>query len=99
MPMGKKKPDLHHDSAFALRMHPLMRFGLDLLAEKRVSDVTSEIKEAIRERLEKHNLWPIPEEHMDAFRARQKPQATEPTPNAKRPTPKPAKRKRNQDEV
>ncbi len=52
------KPDRHKKKPFQLRLHHLLRQQLELLAERNASDMTQEISTAIRERLERANLWP-----------------------------------------
>jgi hypothetical protein len=51
-------PDRHKKKPFQLRLHRLLRQQLELLAERNVSDLTSEISIAVRERLERNGLWP-----------------------------------------
>lgn len=63
--MGKKKStpppsDRHKRKSFQLRLHPLLRQQLEVLAEMNASDMTAEVSIAIRERLERLSLWPPP---------------------------------------
>jgi len=61
---NKKKTtsDRHKRKALQLRMHALLRQQLERLVERNASTLTAEITTAVRERLEKHNLWPIPDD-------------------------------------
>ena len=43
-----------------MRLHPSMRGQLDKLVEKNASTISDEVRAAIRERLEKLGLWPVP---------------------------------------
>ena len=55
------KKDRHKGSVpFQIRMHPLFRRQLEKLVERNGSDLTEEIRIAIRERLERAGLWPPP---------------------------------------
>ncbi len=59
--MGKKKPsnpDRPKRKPVQLRLHHLIHQQLKALAELNASDMTTEISIAVRERLERHNLWP-----------------------------------------
>lgn len=77
-----------------------MKWAVDRLAEIRATDTSAEIVDGLRDRLEKFGLWPLPPNEMEEFKKAQAAKGLEePPPNAKRATPKPAKRKRNQDEV
>ncbi len=53
-----KKTDRHVRKSFQLRLHPLLRAQLEKLGERNASKLTAEIVIAIRERLERANLWP-----------------------------------------
>jgi hypothetical protein len=60
--MAKKgaKPDDQQPASLMLRLHPRLRAQLERLCELNASNVSDEIRIAIRERLERHNLWPSP---------------------------------------
>lgn len=60
MIMAKRKPskDRHTMTHRVLRCPDPMWDALDELALLLASDVQHEIRTAIRERLERHNLWP-----------------------------------------
>lgn len=45
-------------TAFHMRLNARLRAQLERLAETRASDLSSEVAEAIRERLEKFGFWP-----------------------------------------
>lgn len=64
-PSGGKKPepstDRHKKKPFQMRLHPLLRQQLEILAATNASDMTAEISIAVRERLERAGLWPPPE--------------------------------------
>jgi hypothetical protein len=69
--MGKKKKepsgDRHKMRARLLRMKDPMWDALEDLAESLGSDVTHEIRTAVRERLERYKRWPWPaQEQADA---------------------------------
>lgn len=60
-PMGRKKTkpiDLEKKAPFYFKMDPRIRMALDQAALDLASDVSTEIKIAIRERLEKLGYWP-----------------------------------------
>lgn len=54
----ERKPDRHKRKPLQLRLHPLLREQLEALAEQNASNMTAEVSIAIRERLERHGLWP-----------------------------------------
>jgi hypothetical protein len=54
--------DRHKKQPFQIRLHPLLRQQLEVLAERNASDLTTEVSIAIRERLEAAGLWPPPAE-------------------------------------
>ena len=60
--MAKKKPGPKPDGPkripMQLRLHPLLRQQLEKLVELNASDLTAELSIALRERLERFNLWP-----------------------------------------
>jgi hypothetical protein len=60
--MAKKKAirpgDRHVRKPMHLRLHPLLRQQLELLSARNASNLTTEISQAIRERLERAGLWP-----------------------------------------
>jgi hypothetical protein len=58
--MAEKKNDRHRQQPFQLRLHRLLRQALADLAERNASDMTEEIRIAIRERLERAGMWPPP---------------------------------------
>lgn len=61
--MGKKKKsDRHVMKGRLLRMKESVWDALEQLAELLGSDVTHEIRTAVRERLQRHELWPKPQE-------------------------------------
>lgn len=53
-----KKPDAHKAKQINVRLHQSLRKQLDKLVEANASDLTEEVRIAIRERLEKAGLWP-----------------------------------------
>ena len=53
-----KKPDAHKAKQINVRLHPTMRSQLKKLVDNNASDITEEVRIAIRERLEKAGLWP-----------------------------------------
>ena len=55
----KKSSDRHATKMFPIRMHPVIRQQLEVLAERRLSTLTAEIVEAIRRHLEANGLWPV----------------------------------------
>lgn len=63
--MAKKRKDPEKDAkgtvARTVRLHALLDKQLNRLAELHASEITSEIRIAVRERLERHSLWPPPE--------------------------------------
>lgn len=57
----KKKPaqkDQHKKRAFALRLDERVRAQLATLASRNATKITEEINTAIREKLQRENLWP-----------------------------------------
>lgn len=62
--MAEKKPqkDRHKHRQVQLRLHPIIRYQLDKLVDRNVSNVSSEITAAIRKHLEQHELWPPSDE-------------------------------------
>lgn len=52
------KKDRHKKKPFQLRLHDLMKQGLEVLATRNGSDVTEEIRIAIRKHLADNGLWP-----------------------------------------
>ena len=54
------KKDRHKKKPLQLRLHPLLRQQLEVLAQRNASTLTEEISIAIRERLEEAKLWPPP---------------------------------------
>lgn len=58
--MANKPGDRHRKKGFQMRLHPSMRGQLDKLVEKNASTISDEVRAAIRERLEKLGLWPVP---------------------------------------
>jgi hypothetical protein len=60
--MSDGMADRHKRKAFQLRLHELIRQQLEKLAERNASSLTAEASIAIRERLERHGLWPPPQE-------------------------------------
>jgi hypothetical protein len=46
---------------FQIRLHPLLRQQLEVLANRNATDLTTEVTIAIRERLQAEGLWPPPE--------------------------------------
>jgi hypothetical protein len=54
------KKDRHKKRPLQLRLHELLRQQLEALVERNASNLTGEITIAIRERLERANLWPPP---------------------------------------
>jgi len=50
--------DRHKKHPLQLRIHLAYRRQLELLVNQHMTTLTEEITLAIRERLEKHNLWP-----------------------------------------
>ncbi len=59
-PDGKKHAGRNLYPGFQLRLHPRMRQQLELLAERNFSNLTDEIRIAIRKHLETAGLWPPP---------------------------------------
>lgn len=55
---AKPKSDRHKTTPFTLRLNDNLRKQLEKLADKNLTTFTAEIVLAIRERLERHNLWP-----------------------------------------
>ena len=67
--MAKKKTDRHTMQGKTVRLRQSMWDALDDLAEYLGSDMTEEIRIAVRERLEKYKRWPWPrpkETHQDS---------------------------------
>lgn len=61
--MSKKKPTSEPGRKklqTQLRLHPILREQLEKLVEVNATNLTTEITIAIRERLERHGLWPVP---------------------------------------
>lgn len=56
--MAKKATDKHLNKPFQLRMHRQLREQLELLSESKLSDLSQEIREAIRKHLEQEGYWP-----------------------------------------
>jgi hypothetical protein len=59
--MGRKKTpggEINKRKPTQLRLHNLLREQLEKLVDRNVSDLSTEIATAIRERLEKFDLWP-----------------------------------------
>jgi len=62
--MAKKKPNIDKSKKASepvvrtLRINPVLDAQLMKLVELMASDVTTEIRIAIRERLERHKFWP-----------------------------------------
>lgn len=54
----EKKPDRHKGKPFQLRLSALSRKGLETLAARNDSDITEEIRIAIRKHLTENGLWP-----------------------------------------
>lgn len=54
----ERRTDRHKRKPLQLRLHPLLRAQLEVLAEQNASTLTAETSTAIRERLERHGLWP-----------------------------------------
>lgn len=61
-----KKSDRHKGKATQLRMHPILRRQLDLLAERNLTTRTAEIAIAIRAHLAKNGLWPPSPDELSA---------------------------------
>lgn len=60
--MAKKKTggkDRHTKKGFQMRLHPVLRGQLERLVEMNTSSISEEVRTAIRERLERLNLWPV----------------------------------------
>lgn len=57
--MGKKA-DRHKTKQVNLRLPEVFRKQIEKLCEKNVTTITGEIITAIRERLERNELWPPP---------------------------------------
>lgn len=51
----------HIGKPFQLRLHPLLKEQLRILAERNTTKMTAEIVRAIRELLQRENLWPPPQ--------------------------------------
>lgn len=60
MAKDKRKEDRHKSEwrGKLVRFHPQMWEGLEELTSRNTSDITAEIRIAVRERLEKFGLWP-----------------------------------------
>lgn len=56
----RRKKDRHKRRPMQLRLHDLLRQQLEELVERNASNMTTEISIAIRERLERADLWPPP---------------------------------------
>lgn len=56
---GRGKKDRHKKQGFQMRLHPLLRQQLDKLVSQNATSISEEVRAAIRERLERMNLWPI----------------------------------------
>lgn len=61
----KPKSDRHKTTPFTLRINDRLRAQLEKLAENNVTTFTTEVTIAIRERLERNNMWPPPDESDD----------------------------------
>lgn len=61
-----RKGDRHKMPARLLRMRDSMWDALDALAERLGTDATHEMRNAVRERLEKFGLWPPASRKPDA---------------------------------
>jgi hypothetical protein len=57
---GKKPTGRNLYPGFQLRLHPKMRAQLEALAERNFSNMTDEIRIAIRKHLESVGMWPPP---------------------------------------
>jgi hypothetical protein len=66
--MAKKKvsSDRHKHPPLYLRLHPAIRAQLEKLTEVNASDLSEEVRIAIRERLKSHGLWPPPSDDSDS---------------------------------
>lgn len=74
--MAKKRSDDRHSGEtkpMQLRIHPLLRQQLEILAERNLTTMTAEVVAALRKHLTENGLWPPPE-----------PPAPEPTKPARR---------------
>ncbi len=58
----KPKTDRHKTTPFTLRINDRLRAQLEKMADKKLTNVTIEITRAIRECLERDNLWPPSDE-------------------------------------
>jgi hypothetical protein len=70
--MAKKKPSAdeatgprktsgkNKQKAFQLRLNPVLREQAQKLADRNASDLSDEIRRALREYLERNQLWPPP---------------------------------------
>lgn len=56
------KNDRHYNKGFQMRLHPLLRAQLEKAVDQNASSISEEVRIAIRERLEKLNLWPAQDE-------------------------------------
>jgi predicted transcriptional regulator len=56
--MAEKKNNRHKQKPFQLRLHDQLREALDELARRNASDVSDEIRIAIRKHLAEAGLWP-----------------------------------------
>lgn len=60
--MTDKKPtNRHKKKPLQMRLHDQLRAQLEILVERNASTLTAEITAAIRERLERADLWPPPQ--------------------------------------
>lgn len=60
MAKEKPKPDRHRHPPLQLRLHTNLRKQLEVLAERNLTNLTTEATRAIREMLTKEGLWPPP---------------------------------------
>lgn len=59
--MSKKDPEKdRHKASKPTRIRPRLAQQLEDLAERRETDVTTEVNRAVREMLEREHLWPPP---------------------------------------
>jgi len=61
--MSKKKPASstdRHKPARMVRVRQQLADQLEILADRRATDITEEVNRAVRELLERENLWPAP---------------------------------------
>jgi hypothetical protein len=53
-----KKGSRHRYPPFQMRLHPLLRAQLEKLCERNASDMSEEIRIAVRKHLAENDLWP-----------------------------------------